>query len=100
MIPLNLVLSADETNRSAIQIDVSTPLISVPRGVVAPFVPLTEFTTLLDSHTVWKVPSYRESVALLANATSMIYRVFGRMRWNGRPLLTSLTVTFEPPVAG
>ena len=91
MIPLNLVLSADDTNRSAIQMDVSTPLINIPLGVVTPFVPFTELTTLLDSHAVWKVPSYRESVALLANATSIIYRVFGLMRWNGRPLLTSRT---------
>src|SRR5678816_3480621 len=100
MIPLNLVFSADDTNRSAVQIAVSTPLINVPLGVVAPVVPFTEFTTLLESHTVWKVPSYLESVALLANATSMIYRVFGLIRWNGRPLFTSLTVTFAPPLAG
>src|SRR6476661_5001479 len=100
MIPLKAFLSAAVTTRSAIQIEESTPLISVPLGVVAPVVPLTDICVLLESHTVWKVPSYLESVALFAKATSIIYFVLGRRRWNGRPLLISLTVTLAPPAAG
>src|SRR4051812_14055166 len=100
MIPLNRVLSVDETSLSAIHIEVFFRLMSVPLGVVAPVEPLADICVLLDSHTVWKVPSNRESVALFAKATSIIYRVFGLILWKGRPLLTSLTVTFDPPLAG
>src|SRR5436189_6415269 len=68
IIPLKAALSAAVTTLSAIQMAVSTPLISVPLGVVTPVVPFTDSGMLLDSHIVSNVPSYLESVALLANA--------------------------------
>src|SRR5258705_11459197 len=106
MIPLNANLSAGVTSLSLIQIEVSILLINTPLGVVAPVEPAgvasgaTPAGGEMDSHTVWKVPSYRASVALLANATSITYFVFGRNRIKGRPFCMSLTVTAAPELVG